>query len=65
MVTDAVAQDFADLRGFQVYLAGPPAMVDVATELIAGLGVAPRDMHADAFYGATEQPTRTNMAASA
>jgi ferredoxin-NAD(P)+ reductase (naphthalene dioxygenase ferredoxin-specific) len=65
LVTDAVAADFADLRGFQVYMAGPPAMVDAATELVARLGVQPRDMHADAFYGAAEQASRLKRAASA
>jgi CDP-4-dehydro-6-deoxyglucose reductase/ferredoxin-NAD(P)+ reductase (naphthalene dioxygenase ferredoxin-specific) len=65
LVTDAVAQDFAHLRGFQVYMAGPPAMVDAATDLVVRLGVAPCDIHGDAFYGAAEQPTRAKMAASA
>jgi CDP-4-dehydro-6-deoxyglucose reductase/ferredoxin-NAD(P)+ reductase (naphthalene dioxygenase ferredoxin-specific) len=65
MVTDAVAADFADLRGFQVYMAGPPAMVDAATELVARLGVQRRDMHADAFYGAAEQASKLKRAASA
>jgi CDP-4-dehydro-6-deoxyglucose reductase/ferredoxin-NAD(P)+ reductase (naphthalene dioxygenase ferredoxin-specific) len=52
MVTDAVAADFADLAGFHAYLAGPPAMVDAASEMLRGRGVAARDMHADAFYSA-------------
>jgi NAD(P)H-flavin reductase len=52
MVTDAVAADFADLTGFHAYLAGPPAMVDAASEMLRGRGVAARDMHADAFYSA-------------
>jgi len=65
MVTDAVAADFGDLRGFQVYMAGPPAMVDAATDLVARLGVQPRDMHADAFYGAAEQASKLKRTASA
>jgi CDP-4-dehydro-6-deoxyglucose reductase/ferredoxin-NAD(P)+ reductase (naphthalene dioxygenase ferredoxin-specific) len=65
LVTDAVARRFADLRGFHAYLAGPPAMVDAATEVLTRLGLSARDIHADAFYGASEQPTKTRMAASA
>jgi len=57
MVTDAVREDFADLIGFHAYLAGPPAMVDAASELLREKGVLARDMHADAFYSApAEQP---------
>jgi CDP-4-dehydro-6-deoxyglucose reductase/ferredoxin-NAD(P)+ reductase (naphthalene dioxygenase ferredoxin-specific) len=65
LVTDAVAQRFPDLSGFQAYMAGPPAMVDAATELVTRLGMVPRDIHADAFYAATEQAAKTKMAASA
>ncbi len=52
VVTDAVAHDFADLAGIHAYLAGPPAMVDAAAELLRARGVASRDVHADAFYSA-------------
>ena len=52
MVADAVGEDFADLTGFQAYLAGPPAMVDATAEVLRARGVAARDVHADAFYGA-------------
>lgn len=54
LVTDAVAADFADLRGAQAYLAGPPAMVDAATALLVGGGIPTRDIHADAFYSAVD-----------
>jgi NAD(P)H-flavin reductase len=52
MVTEAVRADFDTLAGFHAYLAGPPAMVDAATEVLREKGVAARDMHADAFYSA-------------
>lgn len=52
MVTDAVRADFGDMAGFHAYLAGPPAMVDAAVELLRQKGVAARDIHADAFYSA-------------
>lgn len=32
------------------YLAGPPVMVEAATALLAARGLAPRQIHADAFY---------------
>lgn len=63
MVTDAVRADFADLTGFHTYLAGPPAMVDAATEVLRERGVAARDMHADAFYAApAAQPVKRAVA---
>ena len=52
LVTDAVRADFPHFQGFQAYLAGPPAMVDAATELLSAGGVPTRDIHADAFYSA-------------
>ena len=52
VVTDAVRADFGSLAGFHAYLAGPPAMVDAATEILREKGVSARDMHADAFYSA-------------
>ncbi|HTS53371.1 MAG TPA: 2Fe-2S iron-sulfur cluster-binding protein [Burkholderiales bacterium] len=54
LVTDAVRADFPDFQGFQAYLAGPPAMVDAATELLCAGGVPARDIHADAFYSAVD-----------
>jgi len=62
LVTDAVRADFAHFNRFQAYLAGPPAMVDAATELLLAGGIAARDIHADAFYGAAEA-TATRMPA--
>lgn len=57
LVTDAVADDFPDLTGFKVYLAGPPPMVDAASALARERGVAARDIHADAFYPAMPEPS--------
>ena len=37
-------------RDVMAYLAGPPVMVEAATALLAAQGVAPRQIHADAFY---------------
>lgn len=49
-VGDAVAADFADLDGTRAYLAGPPVMVETATDKLKALGVRRQDCHADAFY---------------
>ena len=62
LVTDVVRADFPNLQGFQVYLAGPPVMVDAATELLRERGVETRDMHADAFYQAPAAQTGNKKA---
>ena len=62
LVTDVVRADFPNLQGFQVYLAGPPVMVDAATELLRERGVETRDMHADAFYQAPAAETGSKKA---
>lgn len=49
-VTDAVKADFATLEGHVAYLAGPPVMVEAAERFLPDLGIAARDIHADAFY---------------
>jgi CDP-4-dehydro-6-deoxyglucose reductase/ferredoxin-NAD(P)+ reductase (naphthalene dioxygenase ferredoxin-specific) len=59
LVTAAVAEDFAVLAGFKIYLAGPPPMVDAATMLARERGVQARDIHADAFFPAAAQPKQT------
>jgi CDP-4-dehydro-6-deoxyglucose reductase/ferredoxin-NAD(P)+ reductase (naphthalene dioxygenase ferredoxin-specific) len=52
LVTEALAEDVDNAAGCQAYLAGPPAMVDAATDLLKARGLASRDIHADAFYPA-------------
>ena len=52
LVTDAVAADFESLAGCKAYFAGPPPMVDAATELVKSRGARLRDIHADAFFPA-------------
>jgi len=39
-----------DAAGVMAYLAGPPVMVEAATALLGSRGLAPRQIHADAFY---------------
>ena len=45
----AIKVDFNDLRGFKAYLAGPPIMVDTATQVLLDRGVLHQDIHADSF----------------
>lgn len=46
----AVAEDLADASAYTAYLAGPPAMVEAAGQLLLGRGVAGCDIHADSFH---------------
>ena len=50
LITDAIAADFADLRGWRAYLCGAPPMVEATSALIKQRGVAPEHTYADAFY---------------
>jgi CDP-4-dehydro-6-deoxyglucose reductase/ferredoxin-NAD(P)+ reductase (naphthalene dioxygenase ferredoxin-specific) len=47
LVTDVLRQDYADMRGMRVHLAGPPAMLGATIILLRELGVADADIHAD------------------
>lgn len=50
LVTQAIAQDWASLKGFRAYMCGAPPMVEASTRLVQQLGVAPQNIYADAFY---------------
>ena len=54
-VHDAVAADFDDLDGCKAYLAGPPVMVEAATEMLEIRDMRSEDIHADAFYTEAEK----------
>ncbi|MEX4010038.1 2Fe-2S iron-sulfur cluster-binding protein [Neoaquamicrobium sediminum] len=49
-VTDAVAEDLRDLDGWKAYVAGPPAMVDAAFQILSDRGLRTQDLHADVFF---------------
>ena len=49
-LTDAIAADLADLRGWRAYLCGAPPMVEATSALIKQRGVASEHTYADAFY---------------
>ena len=48
-VHDAVLADFPDLSGFDLYMAGPPPMVNAAREAFSAAGMPPGQMHYDSF----------------
>ncbi len=54
LVHEAVAADFVSFDGCKAYLAGPPVMVEAATRMLAARGLRRIDIHADAFYTASE-----------
>lgn len=54
---DVVRRDFRCLKQSQIYVAGPPPMVDAVKALAGALGADPAQIYADAFY-ATPQPKK-------
>ncbi|MDX5502117.1 MAG: 2Fe-2S iron-sulfur cluster-binding protein [Halomonas sp.] len=58
LVTEFMAANEDGLTSYRAYLAGPPPMVEAATELLAARGVPADHIHADAFYtSADREPT--------
>ncbi|NDK88000.1 2Fe-2S iron-sulfur cluster binding domain-containing protein [Gordonia desulfuricans] len=56
-VGDAVAEDFASLRGFTAYLCGPPAMVDAGVKVCKRRRMSARNIHRERFTAAvTDTP---------
>jgi NAD(P)H-flavin reductase len=49
LVHEALAETFASLAGYNVHLAGPPAMVEAATAAALALGAEREAILADAF----------------
>lgn len=53
-VHEAVLEDFTSLRGCEVYMAGPPPMVEAAKSAFIGHGLTPERLFYDSFeYSAT------------
>ncbi|RKF49818.1 2Fe-2S iron-sulfur cluster-binding protein [Paraburkholderia fungorum] len=50
VVTQAVSEDWANLKGWRAYLAGAPVMVEAASILLRQKGVLAAQIYADAFY---------------
>jgi len=53
-ITDVVARSEGDLTDVDVYLCGPPPMVDAAIELLAAQGVAEDHIYFDKFTSSAE-----------
>lgn len=49
LVTDAIAAHAESFAGNDLYLCGPPPMIDAATALLVSRGVRPQNVHFDAF----------------
>ncbi len=64
LVTDAIAEDFTDLSGYSIYLAGPPPMVASAVALLDQRGASKDRIHADPFYNGGEHDLRGSRTGS-
>lgn len=61
LVTEAMAMNWERLTGCRVYLAGPPPMVEAATELLLARGVDADNIHADAFYTSADRDAMATL----
>ena len=50
LVSDAIAEDLAPLKGPRAYLAGPPAMIDAAMPVLQSIGVRRKNCFADYLF---------------
>ncbi len=57
-VHEVVIDDFPDLAGFDVYMSGPPAMIDVAKHAFFERGVEERSLFYDSFEFGLDVPVR-------
>lgn len=53
-VHSAVADDFPDLSGFDVYLSGPPQMISAAKEVFSKQGLSEDQLYSDSFEYSTD-----------
>lgn len=56
-VHEAVMADYPDLSPFDLYLSGPPAMIEAARAGFGAQGAEPTRFHSDAFAYAGDAPT--------
>jgi len=57
-VHTAVAADHPDLRGFDLYLSGPPVMVEAGRRAFTAAGLEPEHLYFDAFEYAADAPAK-------
>ena len=55
---DVVRRDFRCLKQSQIYVAGPPPMVEAVKALAGALGADPAQIYADAFYATPQTKKR-------
>jgi len=53
-VHQAVAKQFVDLSGFDIYMSGPPPMVNAAVDVFVSQGAKKENMFSDAFEYSTD-----------
>lgn len=58
---EAVITDFEKLDNGKAYLAGPPPMIEAATNMLLELGLGRENIHADAFYTEAEKMKLENQ----
>ena len=56
LVHDAVAKNHPDLSGFDVYMSGPPAMIEAAKQAFLGLGLPEDRLFYDSFEFGLDVP---------
>ncbi|MCC5809528.1 MAG: CDP-6-deoxy-delta-3,4-glucoseen reductase [Ectothiorhodospiraceae bacterium] len=56
LVHNMVLRDFPNLEPFDVYIAGPPGMIESARRDFAAHGLPPEQLHFDSFEHAVDQP---------
>jgi len=57
-VHEAVMADFPDLSDYDVYMSGPPAMIDTARQAFLGCGLDQRRLYYDSFEFGLDVPVR-------
>jgi CDP-4-dehydro-6-deoxyglucose reductase len=63
LVTDAVASEYPDWSGVEVYASGPPAMIDIIQREAPVRGLSPDRLHFDSFEYAPDALAKMRAAA--
>lgn len=61
-VTEEVLKQYPNLRPFDIYMSGPPAMIEAATPAFVAHGAQPDHMYSDAFEFAQDVLDKLNKA---
>ena len=63
-VSDAVIAEYPDLSEFDIYMSGPPVMIDAATPLFVAHGAQTDHIYSDAFEFAKDVLDKIAQASS-